>query len=74
MPEQGDWYSRGMYQEGSAQYNYHLKHFGHPSVYGYKDICHNWVIDRWNPDELMALYVEMGARYFMAMGVSSRQF
>jgi alpha-L-fucosidase len=68
MPEQGDWYARGMYQEGSAQYRYHTNHFGHPSEYGYKDIAHNWVIDRWNPNELMNLYVEMGARYFMAMG------
>src|ERR1017187_7007224 len=74
MPEDGDWYARGMYQEGSAQYNYHLQHFGHPSEYGYKDIAHNWVIDRWNPDELMDLYVEMGARYFMAMGVHHDNF
>ena len=69
MPEQGDWYARGMYMEGSGQYKYHLEHFGHPSEYGYKDICHNWVIDRWEPEELMDLYIEMGARYFMAMGV-----
>jgi alpha-L-fucosidase len=68
MPEQGDWYARGMYQEGSAQYRYQTNHFGHPSEYGYKDIAHNWVIDRWKPNELMDLYVEMGARYFMAMG------
>ncbi len=54
--------------------NIHLKHFGHPSEYGYKDICHNWVIDRWNPDELMELYVEMGARYFMAMGCHHDNF
>lgn len=74
MPEDGDWYARGMYQEGSAQYNYHLKHFGHPSDYGYKDIAHNWLIDRWNPNELMDLYVEMGARYFMAMGVHHDNF
>ncbi|MGA2748059.1 MAG: alpha-L-fucosidase [Verrucomicrobiota bacterium] len=74
MPEQGDWYARGMYIEGSAQYNYHLKHFGHPSEYGYKDICHNWVIDRWRPDEMMDLFVEMGARYFMAMGVHHDNF
>ena len=73
-PEQGDWYSRGMYLEGRAQYNFHLSNFGHPSEYGYKDICHNWVIDRWNPDELMDLYVEMGARYFMAMGVHHDNF
>jgi alpha-L-fucosidase len=68
MPEDGDWYARGMYQEGSAQYRYQTNHFGHPSEYGYKDIAHNWVIDRWKPNELMDLYVEMGARYFMAMG------
>ena len=74
MPEQGDWYARGMYQEGHWQYNYHVSHFGHPSEYGYKDICHNWVIDRWNPDSLMELYIEMGARYFMAMGVHHDNF
>jgi alpha-L-fucosidase len=68
MPEDGDWYARGMYQEGSRQYRYHTNHFGFPSEYGYKDIAHNWVIDRWHPNELMDLYVEMGARYFMAMG------
>jgi alpha-L-fucosidase len=74
MPEQGDWYARGMYMQGSPQYEYHLKRFGHPSVYGYKDICHNWVIDRWNPDQLMDLYIEMGARYFMAMGCHHDNF
>jgi len=68
MPEDGDWYARGMYQEGSRQYRYQTNHFGPPSEYGYKDIAHNWVIDRWKPNELMDLYVEMGARYFMAMG------
>lgn len=74
MSEDGDWYARGMYIEGSPQYKYHLKHFGHPSEYGYKDIAHNWVIDRWNPEQLMELYVEMGARYFMAMGVHHDNF
>ena len=39
MPEDGDWYARGMYQEGSRQYRYHTNHFGYPSEYGYKDIC-----------------------------------
>ncbi|MGO8678641.1 MAG: alpha-L-fucosidase [Limisphaerales bacterium] len=74
MPEQGDWYARGMYQEGSRQYEYNVRNFGHPSEYGYKDICHNWVVDRWKPAELMDLYVEMGVRYFMAMGVHHDNF
>lgn len=74
MPEQGDWYARGMYIQGNNQYEYNLKNFGHPSEYGYKDICNNWVIDQWKPEELMDLYQEMGARYFMAMGVHHDNF
>jgi alpha-L-fucosidase len=74
MPEDGDWYARGMYQEGSAQYRYQTNHFGYPSEYGYKDIARNWVIDRWKPKELMDLYVEMGARYFMAMAAHHDNF
>ena len=71
MPEQGDWYAYRMYQSGSADFNYQVSHFGDPggaNAYGYKDICENWVIDQWNPSSLMALYVQMGAKYFMAMG------
>lgn len=66
--EYGDWYSRGMYMQGHPQYEYHLQQYGHPSEYGYKDLCNDWIIDKWNPDELMELYIEMGARYFVAMG------
>ena len=74
MPEQGDWYARGMYLEGRPQYEFHVSHFGPLSEYGYKDICRNWMIDRWNPEELMDLYVEMGTRYFMAMGCHHDNF
>ena len=68
MPEQGDWYAYRMYQQGSADFNYNVAHFGDPAVYGYKDICENWKIDQWDPASLMALYVQMGAKFFMAMG------
>jgi len=74
MPEQGDWYALRMYQQGSADYNYHLSHFGDPSEYGYKDICKNWVIDQWDPNALMDLYVQMGAKFFMAMGAHHDNF
>ncbi|MBP5536979.1 MAG: alpha-L-fucosidase [Bacteroidales bacterium] len=66
--EDGDWYARGMYMQNSPQYKYHLEHYGHPSEYGYKDLCNDWVIDLWDPDDLMQLYIRMGARYFLAMG------
>jgi alpha-L-fucosidase len=74
VPEQGDWYARKMYQENTSVYKFHVKTYGHPSRYGYKDVANNWVVDKWDPDALMNLYVEMGARYFMAMGVHHDNF
>jgi alpha-L-fucosidase len=74
MPEQGDWYSRHMYQEGNRVSAFHRRTYGHPSEYGYKDIAHHWKIDRWDASALMDLYAEMGARYFMAMGVHHDNF
>ena len=42
VPEQGDWYARAMYQEGSADYNYEVAHYGHPSQVGFKDMDNRW--------------------------------
>jgi alpha-L-fucosidase len=67
VPEQGDWYARNMYIQGAPQYNYHLEHYGHPSKFGFMEIDHLWKAERWNPDELMQLYVKAGARYFVAL-------
>ena len=67
VPEQGDWYARGMYVQGSGQYNYHVKTYGHPSQFGYTDICHLWRAENWEPEELIRLYARTGARYFVAI-------
>lgn len=66
--EDGDWYALRMYQEGSPQNRYHIEHYGHPSEFGYKDLCNEWKTDLWDPDELMQFYMKIGARYFLAMG------
>ncbi|HEY6901936.1 MAG TPA: alpha-L-fucosidase [Puia sp.] len=66
-PEHGDWYARSMYQEGSDDYNYHLKTYGHPSKFGFKDVIHRWKAERWDPEELLALYKDAGAKYFVAL-------
>ena len=42
VPMDGDWYARGMYEQGSKHYKYHLGHYGHPSQFGYKDIIPLW--------------------------------
>jgi alpha-L-fucosidase len=67
QPEHGDWYARGMYQEGSDHYKYHLQKYGHPSKFGFKDVINEWKAENWDPQELVALYKKAGARYFMAM-------
>jgi alpha-L-fucosidase len=66
-PEAGDWYGRGMYQEGSRQYKFHVEKYGHPSKFGFKDVINVWKADNWNPEELVNLYKDAGAKYFMAM-------
>ena len=67
QPEHGDWYGRGMYEEGSSHYMYHVKKYGHPSKFGFKDVIHEWKAENWNPEELVSLYKSAGAQYFMAM-------
>jgi alpha-L-fucosidase len=67
VPEQGDWYAREMYIQGSAKYAYHCKTYGHPSKVGFKDIDHLWKAERWEPQGLMDLYAKAGAKYFMAL-------
>ena len=74
VPRQGDWYARQMYLQGHPQYEHHLKTYGHPSKFGYKDIIPLWKAEKWDPDALMALYVKAGAKYFVSMGVHHDNF
>ena len=74
VPMYGDWYARNMYIEGSDQYRYHTRHYGHPSQFGYKDICALWKAEKFDPEELMDLYVRAGARYFVAQATHHDHF
>ena len=67
VPEAGDWYARNMYIEGQRQYKYHLEHYGPASRFGYKDLCAQWTLLNWEPDELIARYKKAGARIFVAL-------
>lgn len=66
-PEDGDWYARYMYDQGSRQYNQHIAQYGHPSEFGFKDVIHTWKAEKWDPDKLVALYKRVGAQYFFAL-------
>ncbi len=74
VPMYGDWYARNMYLEGSDQYRYHVRKYGHPSHVGYKDVVPLWKAERFDPDALMSLYVDAGARYFVAQAAHHDNF
>jgi alpha-L-fucosidase len=74
LPMFGDWYARNMYIEGSDQYRYHLRQFGHPSRVGWKDVVQRWKAEKFDPDGLMELYVNAGARYFVAQAAHHDNF
>lgn len=67
VPEAGDWYGRLMYIQGTPQYEDHLKRFGHPSEHGMMDFIPMWKAEKFDPDALVRLYKEVGARYFVCM-------
>lgn len=79
VPEMGDWYASFLYgpQPGDSEWRtkgaiaahaYHVEHYGHPSVFGYKDIIPLFKAENWDPKKLMKLYYDAGARYFVSMG------
>jgi alpha-L-fucosidase len=67
VPEDGDWYARNMYVEGSKQNKFHIAHYGPPSEFGFKDVIHTWKAENFDAEKLVALYKKVGAQYFFAM-------
>ena len=51
-----------------------LRTYGHPSKFGYKDLCPFGRPTKFDPDHLMALYKKAGAKYFISMGVHHDNF
>jgi alpha-L-fucosidase len=72
--EDGDWYARNMYMQGSDQYAYHVETYGHPSKFGFKDTIPRWKAEKFEPEELISLYKQAGAKYFVSMGVHHDNF
>jgi alpha-L-fucosidase len=67
VPEAGDWYARQMYIQDHRQSKYQLEHYGPPSRFGFKDLCAQWTLLNWEPEELIARYKKAGAKFFIAL-------
>lgn len=74
VPMYGDWYARKMYLEGSDEYRYHCRKYGHPSQFGYKDIIQLWKAEHFEPQKLMKLYKDAGAGYFVSQAMHHDNF
>ena len=64
VPEAGCWYGRRMYNEDRPEYRKHLKDWGHPSEFGYRDFIPLWKAERFDVDAWLTLFKEAGAWYF----------
>ncbi|MDE3178528.1 MAG: alpha-L-fucosidase, partial [Acidobacteriota bacterium] len=67
VPEDGDWYARNMYTQGFNQNKFQTEHYGPPSRFGYKDLCPQWTLLNWEPDDLIQRYKKAGAKLFFAL-------
>ena len=74
VAERGEWYARKLYIEGEADYEHHVKTYGHPSVFGYADFIPLWKAEKFDPDQLLALFKESGAKYFTPCAVHHDNF
>ena len=71
------WYARWMYEEGSEGYKYHCATYGHPSKFGYKDLCKLFKapkFDQAQADRLVKLYKQAGARYVVPVAAHHDNF
>lgn len=74
VAEMGEWYARKLYLEDTPEYAHHVKTYGHPSEFGYKDFIPLWKAENWDPDALLGLFKEAGAKYFSPCAVHHDNF
>lgn len=56
------WYPYNMYRKGTPQYEYHVKHYGLPENFGYKDFIPQFTGEKFDANEWAALFKAAGAR------------
>jgi len=74
VPAVDDWYGRNMYVQGHPAYEYHVKTYGHPSQFGFKDIIPLWKAEKFDPDLLVKLFKQAGARYIVPVAAFHDNF
>jgi alpha-L-fucosidase len=64
-----EWYPRHMYDDtinwGLNYYAYHVKNYGTPDKFGYKDFIPLFTADKFNADQWVDLFKKAGAKYIV---------
>ncbi|MFW5998282.1 MAG: alpha-L-fucosidase [Halanaerobiaceae bacterium] len=64
----GTWYPYNMYRKGTSQYKYHLKNYGDPAEFGYKDFIPMFTGDKFDAVEWAKLFKKAGAQFAGPVG------
>jgi alpha-L-fucosidase len=62
------WYPYNMYIEGTPQHEYHVKTYGHPGKFGYKDFIPMFTGEKFDADEWAEIFKGAGAQYAGPVG------
>jgi alpha-L-fucosidase len=60
-----EWYPRNMYQQGTPEFEHHVKTYGPQNKFGYKDFIPMFKAEKFNPAAWAELFRKAGARYVM---------
>ncbi len=58
-----EWYPRNMYRQGSREFEYHIKTYGHQKEFGYKDFIPVFTAEKFDPDKWADLFLKSGAKF-----------
>ena len=58
-----EWYSRNMYQQGTPEFEHHVKTWGPQKEFGYKDFIPLFRAEKFDPEKWISLFREAGAKY-----------
>ena len=58
-----EWYAKRMYDRKSSVYRHHVKTYGDPAEFGYKDLVPLFKAQKFNPDKWAELIERSGAKY-----------
>lgn len=58
-----EWYARNMYLEGTDVHKHHVKTYGSPDTFGYKDFIPQFTAENFNAEEWAELFKRAGAAF-----------